>query len=236
MNDDTPAEVMDRFWQRVDKRPDCWLWTGGRRKGRPIFYVSSERGYIYGRRFAWEINGGELDSKTLVKAACGVTLCVNPEHAVLVPRCQVGTQDIAAEKRCGGCKEMLPAHAFSRNRRTSTGLSSWCRSCVQEKARNYRLSDPDGWRENKLFVRYGITAEQYDALLAAHRGVCAVCERPNNQNDRRTGQHRRLHIDHDHATGKVRGLLCAKCNSALGHADDSPERLRAMALYLERST
>lgn len=77
--------------------------------------------------------------------------------------------------------------------------------------------------------KYGITPQEYDLLLDAQKGVCAVCSGANRE---RMG--RRLHVDHDHASGVVRGLLCTHCNNAIGHAVESPERLRALAAYLER--
>jgi hypothetical protein len=65
-------------------------------------------------------------------------------------------------------------------------------------------------------------------MLAAQGGVCAVCRKLNPD---RLG--RRLHVDHCHETGRVRGLLCTLCNNAIGQAGESPERLRALATYLE---
>jgi hypothetical protein len=64
-------------------------------------------------------------------------------------------------------------------------------------------------------------------MAAAQDYVCAVCKR-----DPEKGH---LHVDHDHVTGKVRGLLCGACNRTLGLTSESPERLRALAEYLERS-
>lgn len=72
---------------------------------------------------------------------------------------------------------------------------------------------------NKRRLRYGLSNDQYCALPTA----CEVC-----------GVTRRLVIDHDHATGAYRGLLCHRCNSALGFADDQAEKLRSLAAYLER--
>jgi hypothetical protein len=76
--------------------------------------------------------------------------------------------------------------------------------------------------------RYGITVDDYDRMLVAQNGVCAICRQPCL-----TGK--RLAVDHDHATGKVRGLLCSNCNQGLGHYCDEPVLLRAAADYVERS-
>jgi hypothetical protein len=74
--------------------------------------------------------------------------------------------------------------------------------------------------------KYGITGEQYLALHKFQGGRCAICRRA-------TGRTRRLCVDHDHKTGKVRGLLCRPCNSMLGHLRDDPDAFRRAALYLE---
>lgn len=78
------------------------------------------------------------------------------------------------------------------------------------------------------FYRYGITPEKYKQMLEAQGGHCACCPATEPKGGR-------LCIDHDHATGVVRGLLCHKCNMALGLVDDNFERLQALAGYaLER--
>lgn len=79
-----------------------------------------------------------------------------------------------------------------------------------------------------LLKRYGLTPAEYDALLTAQEGRCAVCPRTTGA----TG--RRLYIDHNHTTGKVRGLLCSQCNCVLGHAEESIERLLALVQYLRK--
>lgn len=75
--------------------------------------------------------------------------------------------------------------------------------------------------------RYGLTLEEYAALVLAQAGLCAICNEP----PRRRG----FHIDHNHATGAVRGLLCEGCNPGLGNFRESPRALRAAADYLERT-
>lgn len=70
---------------------------------------------------------------------------------------------------------------------------------------------------------YGLSAEGYSALLAHQGGVCAIC---------RGARRYRLHVDHDHATGAVRGLLCKADNRLLAVVRDNPERLQRAAAYL----
>ena len=89
------------------------------------------------------------------------------------------------------------------------------------------------WYRNhpeQLLKKYGITVEQYDALLAAQGGHCALCPATEPGAGRK-----RWNIDHDHVTGKVRGLLCHFCNLLLGHAHDDPELLERAAVYLRAS-
>lgn len=82
-------------------------------------------------------------------------------------------------------------------------------------------------REAMVFYTYGITPEELDALIEKQGGRCVICSGPPN------GPGTRLHIDHCHQTGRVRGLLCAKCNTMIGLADNDPCRLRDAADYLK---
>jgi Recombination endonuclease VII len=92
----------------------------------------------------------------------------------------------------------------------------------------WRQLHPDraraNWRRSDLKNKYGITLAEYDALLQAQNGRCAVCETKPTQ--------KILHVDHDHVTGELRGLLCSACNTALGLLNDDPKRIRALAAYV----
>lgn len=78
--------------------------------------------------------------------------------------------------------------------------------------------------------KYGITVEEYDRMLYVQRGLCAICG-----SDSPGAKWRFFAVDHDHATGEVRGLLCNSCNAGLGKFADDPGRLAAAILYLEKS-
>ena len=80
----------------------------------------------------------------------------------------------------------------------------------------------------------GIDADRYQEMLKAQGGVCAICACPEKHRDGLSGKPKDLAVDHDHATGIVRALLCSACNTALGLFNDSPELLDKARAYLKR--
>lgn len=90
-------------------------------------------------------------------------------------------------------------------------------------------------RKNKeLLKSFGITLNQYNIMFEKQNGLCAICHNPEAGIDKRTGKLFMFSVDHDHKTGKIRQLLCGACNMALGLMQDSPDRLRNAALYIEK--
>jgi hypothetical protein len=79
-------------------------------------------------------------------------------------------------------------------------------------------------REFSLQHSYGISVREYNAMLEAQGGLCSICGRPPRK--------RRLAVDHDHVTGKIRGLLCTCCNLAAGYAETGGVPLAALSAYL----
>lgn len=125
----------------------------------------------------------------------------------------------AEPKRCDKCKQYLPRTAFSRNASKADGLSRVCTACdVARLAAN----------RHHLKTFYGLTAEQYATMREQQGERCVICDR---QFTEKGGT--RPCVDHCHSSGKVRAILCNGCNAMLGHAQDSPARLRAAAEYLE---
>lgn len=99
------------------------------------------------------------------------------------------------------------------------------------RARQWVLENPEKARASYLKRRYGSTAEEIDSMLVGQLGACAICGIvPDPQADFKGD--RVLHIDHDHATGKVRGLLCRKHNTAIGLFQDDPVLLYRAGDYL----
>jgi len=113
-------------------------------------------------------------------------------------------------------KDKVKAHSDAwRAARTSEEISEHHRQCYRRTRRATHL--------NKKF---GLTAEQYEAMVVAQDGHCAQCSR-------RDMPEKRLAVDHNHKTGRIRGLLCDCCNRGIGLFNDDPVRLRAAADYLD---
>lgn len=87
-------------------------------------------------------------------------------------------------------------------------------------------------RNSSLKKNFGITLEEYERMNAGQGGLCAICRKKNT--DGKNGQDISLCVDHNHDTGKVRALLCGKCNRAVGNIEDSPLIARALVAYLEK--
>jgi len=137
----------------------------------------------------------------------------------------------AQEKRCTKCGEMKPLSAFDKNRDGRPYLHSACRTCRSAAAYQWWLDNKDraaDTRRRRELAGYGMTVEEYDDLLARQDGHCGICEAVDAGAD-----HKRLPVDHDHATGRVRGLLCHRCNRALGLLGDDIDLLRKAIKYLE---
>ncbi len=97
--------------------------------------------------------------------------------------------------------------------------------------RKWRTDNPVKAKSHNLKRAYGITLEQYDAMLLQQDGNCAICRKPEHVLNKE-GKRRALAVDHCHDTKKVRGLLCTNCNKGIGHFSDDPLRLCAAITYL----
>ena len=147
--------------------------------------------------------------------------------------------DTENTKRCSGCKENRPHEWFSRDVHTNDGMCAYCRPCkasryktrYQKKAKKKRREKVANWVEYK----YGITPDQYDELLKSQGGVCAICGKVDTRR-RAQGERQKLAVDHCHKSGRIRGLLCMRCNTGLGHFKDDLLLLSAAQRYLEHTS
>jgi len=156
-------------------------------------------------------------------------------------------------KTCRDCGIDKPLDQFYANRGSRDGHRPECKSCnlaarrakYAENPRPYidrvlkwqhenrdrylqRMREYNGSpakkasnRKSHLKRKYGLTLEAFDALLAAQGGGCAICGKPEPDN-----------VDHDHVTGRVRGILCWNCNIGVGHFEDSEDRLATATSYI----
>ena len=145
--------------------------------------------------------------------------------------------------RCVHCSESKPYAAFHRNPQAKSGLQSWCKDCNRTFAKgSHRNLSPEKrtikmQRQRKYYLidNYGISHEEYDRLLDVQNGVCAICKQEETKFNKRTNRLYPLAVDHNHVTGKVRGLLCFRCNVAYGNLKEDPERIKALLDYHYRT-
>lgn len=112
-----------------------------------------------------------------------------------------------------------------------------CRICQRDSQRRYAKDkfSLSHWRRYHFQHRYGITLERYYEMVEKQGGVCALCHRTSQTINPKTGEPRPLYVDHNHENGKVRGLLCQKCNTALAQFGDSVEVLERAIKYIKAS-
>lgn len=95
-------------------------------------------------------------------------------------------------------------------------------------AEKWRKNNPDKAKNAYLRYQYGLTLAEWNTLFLSQNGVCAICHKTEIVNGRN------LCVDHNHVTGKVRGLLCLDCNSGIGHLKDNKEYLASAIAYLDK--
>lgn len=157
--------------------------------------------------------------------------------------------------KCQSCKKLKIKVEFSKNSSRSNGLNGFCKECMKkyreknrkeyskynkeykrvnkeilkEDRKKYQMSNKekisDQVRAVKLKRRYGITTQHYDDLLIEQDYKCVICGTEYRCD-------KRLHVDHDHETGDVRGLLCGECNRGIGMFKDSQKLLKNAINYL----
>jgi hypothetical protein len=132
------------------------------------------------------------------------------------------------EHICPKCKLLKPAEAYYISVAALGKRDSYCIEC-QKKRRVLRHHTAEGQAHEKngsLQRRHGIDLEVYFAMLVSQSGLCAICSEP-------TSSPSGLSVDHDHRTGRIRGLLCSLCNMGIGNLRDDSVVLRRAVTYLE---
>ncbi len=161
-------------------------------------------------------------------------------------------------KQCPKCEYLQPIGEFSKDKTNSDGLQAYCKECNKQYGREYyernrngilrqskkwgkkyrrtirgqevhrkaskKYSQSERRRKTWLKYKYDITPEQHEQMYLAQDGRCAICPEAVPYGE--------ICVDHDHITGRVRGLLCRKCNFMLGMANDDPKVLESAAKYM----
>jgi hypothetical protein len=107
-----------------------------------------------------------------------------------------------------------PAEDFTPDRRRLGGRYPFCKPCAKKKQKWYAMKS-----------MYGVTKEQYEAKFFAQNGLCEICHKPSLKP---------LNVDHNHETGKVRGLICLQCNHAIGLFRENLDSIKSAVVYLEK--
>ena len=137
-------------------------------------------------------------------------------------------------KTCPDCMQTKSKTEFGRHPSYRDGLRNQCRDCRREYERRRSRSPEnieatrESRRRSVMKWRYGTTQDEVEKMVAAQNNRCLIC---NTEGEGQGMQ--RLCIDHDHNTGKIRGMLCRKCNAGLGYFRDNPTLIRTAASYLE---
>ena len=122
------------------------------------------------------------------------------------------------------------AYADPKRQATADRQAAWYsanRERLKERQTEYNRKTVDARRDSHLRRLYGISSADYDQMLQDQGGRCAICKSEDP-----ACRHSRFHVDHDHVTGSVRGLLCSHCNTALGKFKDSQSIITSALQYL----
>lgn len=138
-------------------------------------------------------------------------------------------------KQCVKCKESKPLVAFSKRTSNPDGKRSRCKECEsldQKENKKKRLKEDYAGtrakeRKDNLKRMFNMSIETYEEKLKKQNSVCVICNK-----ECKSGK--RLAVDHNHVTGKIRDLLCGNCNGGLGKFQDNPELLNKAADYLRK--
>lgn len=135
---------------------------------------------------------------------------------------------------CRRCEQAKPKTDFFFRK---DGMQGVCKTCSMHSARNWRQKNRTKYRsymaDFNLKRLYGISSDEYQRLFENQNGACAICTCPERLR-RKDGTPRNLHVDHDHKTGKIRGLLCHYCNTAIGAMRENEDLLLKAIAYLHK--
>ena len=211
----TEERFRDKF---IIQENGCWEWQAAVIDGLPVFRHSGNTRPA--RRYVYETHVGPIGPGNAIVPSCNNLLCVNPAHLIKRSFSDIA-KDTASSRRiipvdngdvreCVKCGLLKHLDEFGLKTKGHRGHSSECKVCM---------------RTRYLQKNYGLTTTELDILIAKQRGCCLICEQVFDDELRPA-------VDHHHASGRVRGILCKDCNSALGLLQDNPQICLNAARYL----
>ena len=247
----------ENFLSKINKIENgCWIWIGATTtRGHPVVWSVKRQNNAPALKVSYEIFiNNENIKKVWNRCPNKNLLCVNPEHASIenlvcsIKECKNKYHSkgfcnrhytkycisksfespdrpiynayknellLSGNYICSNCKVVKITDNFYIDIKNKWGFSEWCRSCSGLASKN------SGFKKN-----FGITLKEYNVLLEQQKFLCAICK----EKDLKI----RLAVDHDHKTGKIRGLLCSRCNLTLGKVKESIVILNKMIVYIKQ--
>lgn len=142
---------------------------------------------------------------------------------------EMQAMSILACKPCSVCKKVKHISEFYKRSDKPNLIRSSCKKCSYDNPRSSETR-----RAYKLKTLYQIDKREYESMFAAQGGVCAICGQAEDGMANNGNRRRHLSVDHDHENGKVRELLCGKCNVLLGKIGENVGFLQRMIDYLKK--
>lgn len=135
-------------------------------------------------------------------------------------------------KFCRICKTDKSVDDFYNDRRRPDGLAYMCKACKKKEVADSRINNPERWKKKRhralLAEKFGISANEYYQMFKVQRGRCAICRKHQSKFKKR------LFVDHCHSSKIIRGLLCQRCNFAIGLFDESEKIFKSAISYLKK--
>lgn len=238
-----------KYWNNRQKESDRKKKYREKNKNSPEYIAQTKRHNLKnkGNREKWQKEHPEK-----MKEFCKRKYQKNREEILMKARKyrQENKNPIRAEYSPKNLKCIICGNGFIGKR----SFAKYCPTCNKKTIAKRQYECKKKWRNNNIEKRrkisnadyhsdkgrnrwlkynYGITIQEYVKLIEIQKGCCAICGKP--ETTIKNGRIIRLHVDHNHKTGRIRGLLCSKCNMSIGLCMESKEILLSMIDYLEKN-
>jgi len=137
-------------------------------------------------------------------------------------------------RTCKVCKVEKELEKFAKNKICKLGVEHTCRTCATQRGILWERTNIEARKNAYMKYTYGITAVQYNSMRDAQGNICDICKKPETVIHKKYNKVKDLVVDHNHSNGAVRGLLCTRCNTAIGLFKEDIESLESAILYLRK--